>query len=98
MLAWATFDLWCTVRIFANKLALGLGALWFSTFPVTLGFFAYCLTLRLGSLAMSYTMRGFADCNTLWAVVHFAAFIWALNFALWFLAFDIADSILGFGA
>jgi hypothetical protein len=37
---WATFNFRDTVRVFANKFALGFRASGFMTFPVTFGFFA----------------------------------------------------------
>ena len=67
------------------------------TFPVAFWFFAYSFTFRLGSLTVSYTMRSFANCYTFWAIEHFASFIWAFNFTLRFLAFNIANCVFGFG-
>jgi len=67
------------------------------TFPIAFRFFAHWFTLGLGSLAVSYAMRLFADSNTFWAIKHFTSFIWAFNFAFWFFAFNIADSVLWFG-
>ena len=67
-------------------------------FPVTSWFFAYSFAFWLRSLAVSNAMGLFADSYALRTVEHFASFIWAFNFTLWFFAFDIANSVFGFSA
>jgi len=94
----ATFNFRNAVRILANKLTLGLGAVRLVAFPIASRFFANRLTFWLGSLAVSNTMGLLANSDTLRAVEHFATFIWAFNFAFRFLTLYIADSVFRFSA
>ena len=86
-----------TIRIFANKLAFGLGAVRLMAFPIAFRFFANRLAFGLGSLAMSNAMRLFADSYALRAVEHLATFVRAFDFTFRFFAFDIANCVFRFG-
>ncbi len=94
----AAFNFRNAIRIFANKFALGFGAVRFVAFPVAFRFFADRFAFRLGSLAMGNAMRLFADSYAFWAVKHFTAFIRAFDFTFGFFAFDVANCVFGFGA
>ena len=96
--AGAALNLRNAVGVLADKLALGLGALGLVAFPVAFRFFAYRLTFGLRGLAVSDTVRLFANSNTFGAVKHFTSFIRAFNFAFWFFAFNIANSVFRFRA
>ena len=96
--AGATLNFRNAVGILTDQLALGLGAVGFMAFPIASGFFANGFAFRLGSLAMSNTVRLLANSNAFRAVEHFATFIRALNLTLWFFTLDITDGILGFSA
>ena len=95
---WAALNFRNTIRIFANKLALGLRAVRLVAFPITFRFFANRLTFWLRSLAVSDAMRLFANSNALGTVEHFAAFIRTFDFAFWFFAFNVTDRVFRFGA
>ena len=86
------------VRVFANKLALGLGAVRFMAFPIAFRFFANRFTFGFGGLAVSNAVRLFAYSNALGAVEHFTSFIRAFNFAFGFFAFNVADCVFRLGA
>ena len=94
----AALNLRNAVGVLADKLALGLGAVGLVAFPVTSGLFAHGFAFGLGSLAVSDTVRLFADGDALRAVEHFATFIRALNFTFGLLALDVANGILGLSA
>jgi hypothetical protein len=94
----AAFDFRNTVGIFADKFALGFGAVWFVAFPVTLWLFAYGLALGFRSLAVSNAVRSFAYSDTLWAVEQLASLVRALDFTLRLFAFDVANGVFGFSA
>jgi len=94
----AAFNFRNAIGIFANKFALGFGAVGLVAFPVAFRFFANRFTFRLRSLAVSNTMRLFADSNALRAIKHFTSFIRALNFAFRFFTFDVANSVFRLGA
>jgi len=68
------------------------------TFPVTFRFFTDRFAFRFGGLTMSNAMRLFADSDALGTVKHFTSFIGTFNFTFGFFAFDIANSVFGFGA
>jgi len=94
----AALDFRNAIRIFANKLALGLRAVRLVAFPIAFRFFANWLAFGFGCLAVSDAMRLFADSYAFRAVKHFAAFIRAFNFAFGFFAFNIANCVFRFGA
>jgi len=97
-IALAAFNFRRAIWIFADQLAFWFRAIWFVTFPVTLGLFTDGLALRLRCLAMCHAMWSFADCYTFWAVKHLASFVWALDFTFRLLAFHVADGVLRLSA
>jgi hypothetical protein len=94
----AAFNLWGTIGILTNQFTFRFRACRFMAFPVTFRFLAYRFTFGFRGLAMSNTMRLFADCYAFGAVEHFATFIRAFNFTVWFFAFNVANSVLWFSA
>ena len=96
--AGAAVDFRNAVGVLADEFTFGLGAVGLVAFPVASGLLAYRLTFRLGSLAVGDAVRLFADGDALGAVEHLAAFIRAFNFTFRFLAFDIANGVLGLSA
>jgi len=92
----AAFYFWSAAWIFTNQFTFWFWTLWLSTLPITLGFFAYCFTLRFWGLAMSDTVRGFAYGNTLGAFFSLASFIGAHDRAVWSFAFNITNGIFWF--
>ena len=94
----AAFNFRNAIGVFANKFALGLGAVGLVAFPVAFGFFTNRFAFWFGGLAMSNAVRLFANSNALGAIKHFASFIRALDFAFRFFAFNIANSVFRFGA
>ncbi len=67
-------------------------------FPVTFWLLTHGLAFGLGGLAVSDAMGLLADGDALGAVEHFAAFVWAFNFAFWFLTLHVANCVFRFSA
>jgi len=96
--ALAAFNFRNAIGIFANKFALGFGAVGFMAFPVAFRFFADRLAFWFRSLAVGDAVRLFANSNALGAVKHFTTFVGAFDFTFRFFAFNIANSVFRFGA
>jgi len=90
----AAFYFRSAVWIFANQFTFWLRAAGFFAFPITFRLLADGFTFGFRGLTVSYAVRLFADSYTFWAVVLFAAFVGAFNFAGGFFAFYIADGVL----
>ncbi len=93
----AAFNFRHAVGVFTNKFTLGFRAVGLVAFPVASGLFTNGFALRFRSLTVGNAVGLLADSNTLGAVELFTAFIRALDLALRFLAFYVANGILGFG-
>jgi len=93
-----TINLRRASRVLTDQLTCGLRTVRFGALPITLRFFTNGLTFGLGSLAMSYTVRLFADSDTLGAISSGTSLIGTLDFTNGLLTFHITNCISGFSA
>jgi hypothetical protein len=89
----AAFNLGSASRVLADKLAFWLGALGFVAFPIAVGFLANSFANGFGDLAVGNAVGLLAESHALGAVLSFAGFIRAPDFAVRLFAFNIANGI-----
>jgi hypothetical protein len=94
----AAFNFRNAIGIFTDQFTFGLRAVRLVAFPIASGLFANRLAFRLGSLAVSNTVRLLANSDALRAVEHFTSFIGALNFTFRLFTLYVANGVFRFSA
>jgi len=92
----AAFNLGSASGVFTNQFTFRFGAFGFVAFPVTSGFFTNSFTFGFRDLAVSNTVRRFADSDTFRAVFSFTGFFGAHDLAVRSFALNVTNSVSGF--